>query len=235
MAKKKQRKKARSRKANPKKRKTAHRRKRHKRAALANPIRRRRRARRANPSHKRRTYRAKRRNPSPIRRRTHRRSRRNPGGPVVDALLAVLAGGAAFAATTAISYVATPASDLITGYRRNQMIVGGLLAAGGIYLAAKGHVGVGTAMAAGSLLAAFKDQISTKVFALLPAKQPTAPSNTAAVFADPMAAVFADPMAAVFSDSMRGIGGYAQIGSGYEQIGAYAPAAPWLTPTPFSN
>ncbi len=215
---KKRRRRARSKKTTPAKKRTTRRKK---RRAVASPVKRRRSSRRrraANPARRaRRVRRAAARRPS-VRRRSSRR-RRNPGGPIGEAVIALLAGGAAFAAVHAGAYYVT--KDMAQNGQRNQKIIAGLLAAGGLYLAVKKHKPLlGAALGTGGLLAGFGTSIVLGMMRFLPAKPASSTS-----------AVYAENMQAVYAENMRGLapamGDYDQV------IGDPIPAAPWENPTPF--
>jgi hypothetical protein len=148
---------ARAQAANPKKRRA--RKRRHNggvrvRAAVGNPRRKRRtRKRRHNPA---RFTSARRSTSNPRRkgRRGKRRHRRNPGLPMwAVAGLAGLAGLGAYVVAQAGSYVATQHLDpTMADYTRNRRILSGLLAAGGVGVAALlGSPVIGAGIAAGAL------------------------------------------------------------------------------------
>lgn len=230
----KKRRKARKKSSNPKKRRTSA-----KRTHKRNPSRAKRtRARRAHRSsarmHARRHHarRAHKRNPA---RRHRRKHKRNPG-MFSDVLFAMLAGLGGYAATQAIAYFVT--KDQAADGQRNRGIVGGVLAAGSMFLS-KSHPAMAAGLAAGSIIGAFGGWLTVKLYSVLPAK------TMAAVYGDNLAAVYGDNLAAVYGDNLagigafqqiNGIGGYDQVLSGYEQIngmGTLMPSAPWQTKTPY--
>lgn len=205
----------------------AKKRKRARRAKKSNPTRKRSHARkkrhaRRNPRHVRvsRAYRSRARrsgsrvsrrkylmNPS---KRRHRRSRRRNPGEVMSVVGGVAAAAGAYLATQAIGYMVT--TDQVADGARNRGIVGAVLGAAGLYAAHKGHVGLGLGLAAGAVLGAFGGQLTTQLFAMLPAKP-------AATTTKGLAAVVYDNFgnAIPYTEPMMGMGGYQQQLNGYQQ------------------
>lgn len=207
-------------------------RRRRRHARRSNPPRRRRHTRRSNPRRRRHTAHAHRSNP---RRRRHHR-RRNPGGPFGDAAIGVGVATAAFLATQAIGYFVT--TDQVADGQRNRGIIGGVLAAGGLFLMRK-HPTIGLALTAGSLLGAFSGWLTLKMLALLPAKSQgtSGYQQMSAVYNNNMAGYqqqlggYVPQMSAVYNNNLAGIG--AVYNNNMAGMGEFVPPAPWSVPTPF--